>query len=512
MGASIAPPSTLIYPMSSGHIQRRVSHPREEDQISSSCNPWNYRAPIEILIVDDEPHMLNSLRILLEGYGFRVTTAATGSEALDRLDNCHFNLVLLDLGLPDCSGLDIIDTILASDFAPKIIVISGQAEINMAISTIKRGAHDYLRKPYAVSDLVKSVNNALRQFFLELDNQRISQNLQSTERLYRHLVDNSPDLVFTVNPEGNFKFVNRRAETLLGFAQEVLTGQHYSMIVDQQDIAAARYVFSERRVGARASCDVELRLRKKAAPEYKSKYRDGDDTLVVSCSSFGMYSDPNAVDTIEYLGAYGVARDITKRKHSEEIISYRAYHDVLTGLPNRVLLHDRVDVAVKQAQRTGAFVAVMFIDLDGFKRINDLFGHAKGDAVLQDVARRLQDCLRKADTLARIGGDEFAVVLPDLLTIRHAEIIANKLLKSLRQAIYVDDVKNFVTASIGIAGYPVDGESCEQLLKNADIAMYQVKALGKNSSVFFGDMAQGNQTEASDKMCAIRDASNACRI
>lgn len=471
--------------MSSCHSQRRASPHRADEHASLSNSPSNCGALGEILLVDDDPSILNSLRILLEGYGFQVTTAATGNEALDRLNNCHFHVVLLDLGLPDCSGLDIIDTILTSNVAPKIIVVSGQADIDVAICTIKRGAHDYLRKPYAVSDLVKSVNNALRLLFFELENQRISRKLQSAERLYRHLVDNSPDLVFTVNPEGTFTFVNRRVETLLGLAPEVLTGQHYSVIIDQQDMPAAKYVFSERRVGERASCDVELRLIKRAAP--KSQYGASDDTLVVSCSSFGMYTDPSMVGTTEYLGAYGVARDITERKRSEEIISYRAYHDVLTGLPNRALLHDRVDVAVKQAQRTGAFVAVMFIDLDGFKQINDLFGHAKGDTVLQDVARRLQDCLRKADTLARVGGDEFVAVLPDLHTISHAEIIANKFLKSLRQAFYVDGVEIFVTASIGIAAYPVDGESCEKLLQNADSAMYLVKALGKNSSVFFGD-------------------------
>ena len=436
-----------------------------------------------ILLVDDELSVLKSLRILLEVEGFQVATAASGTEALGRLMNFHFHLVILDLGLPDCSGFDLIDTIFASSNALKIVVVSGQADIETAIRTIKHGAHDYIRKPYAVEELIQSVKNTFQQLFLEQENQRISRELQNTERVYRYLVDNSPDFVFAVNTEGEFTFVNRRVETLLGIAPEALIGRHFAVIVDPQDIDTARFVFSERRVGERASCDVELKLKKKIT--MNSESADSDVALVVSCSSFGMYSDSSELDATVYLGAYGVARDITERKRSEEAISYRAHHDVLTGLPNRVLLQDRIGVAIKQAERTGLFVAVLFIDLDGFKRINDLFGHASGDAVLQEVGRRLQKCLRSADTLARFGVDEFAVVLPDLQSIENANVIAEKFLKSLRRPFFVEGVELFVTGSIGIAGFPRDGRACEQLLRSADSAMYQVKAFGKDNSAFF---------------------------
>ena len=182
----------------------------------------------------------------------------------------------------------------------------------------------------------------------------------------------------------------------------------------------------------------------------------------------------------------GVSQDITERKEREEMVRFLAYHDSLTGLPNRRLLDDRLRQALYQAQRRDARVAVMLVDLDDFKQINDSAGHRAGDTVLREVATRLGACLRKADTLARHGGDEFVVVLTDVQGEADCELVAGRLLGSLGPAFRVDGGQYTLGASVGISLFPADGGDGEALLRNADAAMYRAKELGRNRFHFYG--------------------------
>ncbi|WP_295990181.1 EAL domain-containing protein, partial [Rugamonas sp.] len=207
--------------------------------------------------------------------------------------------------------------------------------------------------------------------------------------------------------------------------------------------------------------------------------------MTISLNAIGMHIPDHEVKRHEFFGTYGVARDITDRKRAEEVISYQAYHDILTDLPNRMLFKDRLGLAVIQAKRKLTELAVMFVDLDRFKLVNDTLGHVKGDELLQQVALRLKDCLRRGDTLARQGGDEFTIVLPELRDRQDAKAIADKFLESLHQPFDLDGHEVHISASIGIAIYPGDGETIDELLRHADIAMYQVKALGKNGHSFY---------------------------
>ena len=182
----------------------------------------------------------------------------------------------------------------------------------------------------------------------------------------------------------------------------------------------------------------------------------------------------------------GVTQDITERKRREEQERFLAYHDSLTGLPNRRLLDDRLRQAVNLAQRRDARVAVMLIDLDDFKRVNDQLGHRAGDAVLREVAHRLAGCVRKADTLARQGGDEFVVVIPDLGQEADCQVVAEKILRVLEPAFSTDGSEFRIGASIGISIYPGDAGDGDALLRNADAAMYRAKQLGRNNYRFYG--------------------------
>jgi diguanylate cyclase (GGDEF)-like protein/PAS domain S-box-containing protein len=436
-----------------------------------------------LLLVDDEPRLLASLHELLDDRNYHLVTATCGREALDHLNKLKFDLVLLDLRLPDMSGHEIMDVINEKGIDADVIVMSGEVGIDAAIGALKRGAYDYLRKPYSREELLKTVANALQRRRLEMANARIASQLENSEKLYRYLVDSSPDIIYTLNHEGRFTFVNDRAYQLLGFSREELIGKHYSILVHDEDLERARYVFNERRVDERASRNVELRLKCHSG---NGTDRTFNTTLMtISLNSIGMHVPDHEVRKLEFFGTYGVARDITDRKRAEEVISYQAYHDILTDLPNRMLFKDRLGLAVIQAKRKVTELAVMFIDLDRFKLVNDTLGHVKGDELLQQVSLRLKDCLRRGDTLARQGGDEFTIVLPELRDREDAKHIAEKFLESLHRPFDLDGHEVHISASIGIAIYPTDGDSIDELLRHADIAMYQVKALGKNGHAFY---------------------------
>ncbi|MFA7279969.1 MAG: EAL domain-containing protein [Sterolibacterium sp.] len=436
-----------------------------------------------ILAVDDEPRLLDSVCELLKDSGYQLSTANTGKVAIEQLSRMQFDLVLLDLRLPDMSGHQVMDYMKEHEISAYVIVISGDTVIEAAIGALARGAYGYLRKPYEPGELLKLVENALHRRRLEIQNQQMAARIESSEKLYRYLIDNSPDIIYTLNREGCFSFINQRVENLLGISRDQLLGKHYSELVHEDDQNRAANIFNERRCGTRASRNIELRLKGFGNPEEERHFENTLITIVLN--STGMYAQDSGYTQHEFLGTYGVARDITDRKRAEEQITYHAYHDILTELPNRILFKDRLSLALAQAKRQGKELAVMFIDLDRFKWVNDTFGHVRGDELLQMVAARLKLALRNSDTLARQGGDEFTLLLPDLSSRQDAERLAEKIIDNLSESFEIENHEIHISASIGIAIYPEHGESVDELLRHADIAMYQIKFAEKNGYGFY---------------------------
>ena len=443
-----------------------------------------------LLLVDDEPRILNSLCELLKNRGFVLSTAATGNEAIRKLGQESFDLVILDLRLPDIGGHEIMDFMNARHIEANVIVTSGDGGIDAAIGALKRGAYDYLRKPYSREELLKAVHNALQQRRLEAENKHIAWKLEGSERVYRYLVDSSPDIIFTLNYHGMVTFINDRVRHLLGFNRDELIGSHYSGLVHEHDLQRAKFIFGDGRRDHRWTRNIELRLNSRHVEDEPRVF-----SIELMSIAFGSGTTPVKADPEQnqMFGIYGVARDITDRKKADELIAYQAYHDILTDLPNRVLFKDRLGLSVLQAKRKKLGLAVLFVDLDRFKVVNDSLGHPVGDELLQQVAARLKGCLRRCDTLSRFGGDEFTVVLPELDKPADAATVAEAFLESLRLPFHLSDQAIHIAASIGVAVYPQDGERVDELIRNADLAMHSMKNRGGNGHAFF-DRDMHNQS------------------
>ncbi len=292
--------------------------------------------------------------------------------------------------------------------------------------------------------------------------------LEASEARFRVLTESSMDLISVVDAEGTLLYQSPALRHLLGFEPSETLGRNVLDLVHRDDLEGARNALRRVLEARHTSEPVELRLR----------HRNG---LWRTFESLGI----NCLANPHIHGIVFNSRDVTDRKVIQQRIQHLAYHDNLTGLPNRSLLQDRLSHSIARAERGGHKVGVLFIDLDNFKNINDTLGHDVGDELLRQVARRLSECVRLEDTIARQGGDEFIVLLDTLETTRAASVVAQKVLNALRRAFALGGIEQHVSASVGIALYPDDGRDPQTLLKSADTAMFHGKALGKNTYQYF---------------------------
>lgn len=441
-------------------------------------------AQIAILIVDDDVEIRRGLIALLGAPNRRFDECGSARDALSVLGAGKYDLVLLDYGLPDARGLAVMDWLLSERRTEPVIVMSDEDSAEAAIGALRRGAQDYVRKPYNPGQFKHAVERVFEKRRLERENQTVRSQLRRSERMYRYLVENSPDLIFIFGPEGRLSYANPRLESLLGYNRLSLVGKHFSAVIHHEDLDRVQRCFLERRTGRRATSNVELRLKRKSESD-ESAAAAAESYVMVVLNSSGMYAGKVAGTPRRYLGTYAVVRDISDRKRDEDIVAFHAYHDPLTKLPNRLLFKERVELAVAQAQRRETSLGVISLGLDRLKLINDTLGQALGDELLLGVADRLKRCLRRADTLARVGADEFSILVPDLSDPSDIEIIASKINDALGMPFKLSGGGVKTALNMGIALLPWDGESADQLVDHADIAMNQVKSSGKNGWRFF---------------------------
>jgi len=457
--------------------------PNEDDPLQ----PPAYERSERILAVDRHPRLLESLDLLASARGIPLDTAETPDEARALLEGTDYGLALVEMQAGDETSLGLMEWLREHHGAVDVIALTADPTCKAPIEALRRGASEFIRKPYAPEALLATLENTLERRRLHRQNEQIRHRLKRSERLYRFIVENSPDFIYVLDAQGRFTFASRSTEKLLGIGPEALVGEHFQRVVLAEDREVAEFRFNERRTGHRATHNLELRL---CAQPGGAR----NPVRTVDLTAMGIYADTDSDQPGQYLGTYGIARDVTERKQAESIVHYQAHHDLLTGLPNRALLKDRLGQALAQARRDNSEVAVLFLDLDRFKVVNDSLGHSVGDELLQRVAHRLRGCLREGDTLARLGGDEFTLLLPAIPDRRAAERVAEKCIGALEAPFLVHDHRLFLGVSIGIAVYPEHGETQEVLIKHADVAMYHVKDEHKGHYSFF-DAAMSNRID-----------------
>lgn len=311
--------------------------------------------------------------------------------------------------------------------------------------------------------------------------QRPLQRLEVQHLREKMILSAAPDGVLWVASNGQILLANPAMETLSGYTPQELVGQNVAIFLPEhlraRHAESMRHHFTAPHTRAMGLMDLTLMRR-------NGQMQPVDIAL-------GHWEDEGTPYAIAYI------RDLTERKQFENSLKHQATHDELTGLPNRWLFRLQLDQALARAARSGLHVAVLFIDLDYFKTINDSFGHDTGDALLVQAGARMRSVLREHDTLARQGGDEFAVLLADLSSPDDAIGVANKLLASLKMAYFLKDQDVYSSASVGVAFYPDDAHTSEALLRYADMAMYQAKANGRGAYAFY---SQSMERSAHDNM------------
>ncbi|MFZ0087177.1 MAG: EAL domain-containing protein [Candidatus Acidiferrales bacterium] len=423
-----------------------------------------------VLLVEDNPGDARLLREMFKEQGLyqtKLTHVECMSDAEKHLAENPYDIILLDLGLSDAQGLGAVRR--AHIAAPRVplVVLTGLDDESLATQALQEGAQDYLVKgQHDARGLLRALRYAVERkttedaLFLEKERAQVTLN-------------SIGDAVVCTGILGNISFLNLVAEKMTGWTWKQAAGRPMSEVLRILDATTGETIQNPLEIVAGKTASTHL------PANCVLLRRDGVQIPIED--SVAPIHDRDGKAT----GAVIVFRDVSVARAMAQQIAHSAEHDFLTGLPNRVLLNDRVNQAITLSRRYMKKVAVVFLDLDGFKHINDSLGHPIGDKLLQSIAKRLVDCVRASDTVSRQGGDEFIVLLSEVEQASDAAITARRMLEAVAEPHSVEHHDLHVTTSIGLSVYPDDGLDAETLVKNADTAMYQAKENGRQSYQFF---------------------------
>lgn len=408
------------------------------------------------LLIEDNIADARLIQYLLEdadGESLTFSHATSLGRALEILAHDSFDVILLDLTLPDCNGLETLEHIHRARADIAIVVLTGIDATDIAIGAVQRGAQDYLIKGRGDGQLVK------RSILYALERHRANQRLLLAEAAFRN-IDTG---IMVTDAAGKVVRVNAAFTRSTGYeAEEVVGGQPNILRSGLHEASFYDALWSQ--------------LREHGAWEGEIWNRRKDGKVYPEWLRINQVTD-EAGGTAGYVAIFS---DITFRRRAEQELLRQATTDSLTGLANRQLFNRVLSSTIEQAVRYQRDAALLFVDLDGFKAINDTAGHATGDAVLREIAARLRGAVRISDEVARLGGDEFVVILPEVNSPEATAAVAEKLLEEIARPLSAAPKAESLTASIGVAMVPDDGDTPEALLRAADHAMYAAKRAGKN--------------------------------
>jgi diguanylate cyclase (GGDEF)-like protein len=418
-----------------------------------------------VLVADDDPVMRLLMLEMLNQVGLDVIEAEDGTQALEYARGMAPDLVLLDVDMPGMNGFEVCRAIRQheSGHAVPIIMVTGGDELDAVTLAYEVGATDFISKPINWPILGHRVLYVLRA------SDAIAR-LRIADAQNRAVLAAIPDTFFRLDKDGYYVDYEAGHESGAVFPVEQCVGKHVREVLPEE--IATRLLEQMAAVRATshiASLDYELRQ--------AGQIRHFEARLVTT-----------GADEV-----LGLVRDISERKSAEEQIRRLAYCDSLTGIPNRQAFLETLERELARSKSGNKKFAVLFMDLDSFKRINDTLGHNVGDQLLKAVSERLRETIRPRDmvalpdhhhnnNLARLGGDEFTILIPDLERVEHALAVAERVKEAMRRPFLLDGQESYVSASIGISLYPEDGDDCTSLLKYADTAMYHAKNCGKNTA------------------------------
>jgi diguanylate cyclase (GGDEF)-like protein/PAS domain S-box-containing protein len=423
-----------------------------------------------LLLVEDNLGDAQLLREMFHesgSYNTEVLHVESLAEAESRLADRSVDIILLDLGLPDAQGVPAVRRAQAAAPRVPLVVLTGLDDEDVAELTLQEGAQDYLVKGQIDSrGLLRALRYAIERKILEealfVEKERAQVTLGCIG-----------DAIACTDRAGKLTFLNVVAEKMTGWSSRDATGVAMTDVFRILDATSRETIQGQIELGDGKNRTVPL------PSNCILMHRDGSSTPIEDSVAAIHDRDGNVTGTVV------VFRDVSAARETALRIAHSAHHDFLTGLPNRMLLGDRLGRAITLAQRHDKKGAVLFLDLDGFKHVNDSLGHQFGDRLLQSVSGRLTECLRGSDTVSRQGGDEFVVLLSEVEHAEDAAITARRMLEAVAAPHSIDGYELRVTTSIGVSVFPDDGLEAESLIRNADTAMYQAKANGRHSYQFF---------------------------